>query len=407
MTTTHIGAAAGSEYEWWAPLPLLGSAASGKPALARHDGTMYLAYKEWDGTRIWLASSRGHARAWTVQGVLPGRDTGSGPALVSLGGRLYVVYALVPGGQIECGPVDIRPQPHHLAVMTVNVRVPDLADRHHWWSERLPRIDAMLHCYEDGRGPHIVGMNEVEKHRYDDIQERLSGYDSVWYERGGLLDHDEGQAIFYRRGDITLLESGNFVCTRDERRERGGCTESDTEGKKTNRNIVWGRFRETRSGRTFYVFNAHWGGSTCELRGNGRLLGDLILAREHPADPVIAMGDFNLGEDAETHRLDPAVTELLDRTGLTNAFRMANAPREREQIGTGNDDFGNRRDGDMIDFVLASAPPFQVCDANIDRTMFTDEGVAVASSTSTSHATALRMYSDHWAVWAELAWWPE
>ena len=51
--------------------------------------------------------------------------------------------------------------------MTLNVRVHppdkrrDAASPPHTWEERLPRIGEMIRRYENGRGPHVIGMQEV------------------------------------------------------------------------------------------------------------------------------------------------------------------------------------------------------------------------------------------------------
>ncbi len=65
----------------------------------------------------------------------------------------------------------------------------------------------------------------------------------------------------------------------------------------------------------------------------------------------------------------------------------------------------------MIDFVLVSPQLIDVLDASIDRTMFTSDGQLVNCNqidsqglcTGTNYrAKDLKMYSDHWGVWARL-----
>jgi hypothetical protein len=62
----------------------------------------------------------------------------------------------------------------------------------------------------------------------------------------------------------------------------------------------------------------------------------------------------------------------------------------------------------MIDHVLVSSPSISVA-ADVDRTMFTSEGIAVACDIVTNGSCAngmsardLNLYSDHWAVWATI-----
>lgn len=433
IMTTKGGISPGiSGYDWIAPAgkrpsAVLGSRASERPALAMHFDLMYLAYKFFHSTEIWLGTYNG--RSWILHGAIPGCITAKGPALVSFYQTLYVVFQRATTDEVDYGPVPIPSIPEPLTVMTLNVRERKLSDRSpHRWSERLPRIVSMLQRYEDGQGPHIVGMQEVQRNQYHHLRDSLHTLDylSVWAERGGPLFWNplEGMALFYRPDRVELLEWGEFTITHSERRVRGGCPDSYVwGGDHSNRNIIWGRFRDLIAHRTFYVFNSHFGGGDwCELRGNALFMADNINSRSLRTDPIIAIGDFNMGEyaghinEGETKDFDNEFIELLNNTGLENAYRRINSYYETEKFSTQNDDFSNMRWGKMIDFVLISAPPFQVSDADIDRTMFTRGGDPVncyridhtgRCEDTTNLASYLRMYSDHWAVWASLGWFPE
>ena len=422
-----------SGYDWTAhvgtePSAVLGSRASERPALAMHVDLMYLAYKVFHSTAIWFGTYNG--RSWILHGAIPRCITAQGPALVSFYQTLYVVFQrATTEGEVDYEPVPTPSIPEPLTVMTLNVRERKLSDRRpHRWSDRLPRIVSMLQRYEDGQGPHIVGMQEVQRNQCRHLRDSLHALDylSVWAERGGPLfwNPREGAALFYRPDRVELLEWGAFTITHRERRVRGGCPDPYVRGgDHSNRNIIWGRFRDLIAHRTFYVFNSHFGGyDWCERRGNALFMADNINSRSHRTDPVIAIGDFNIGEyaghiyEGEPRDFDNEFIELLNNTGLENAYRRIHSYYETEQFSTGNSNFSNLRWGKMIDFVLVSAPPFQVYDADIDRTMFTEGGDPVncyridsaGRCEDTIHmARYLRMYSDHWAVWANLVWFPE
>lgn len=418
-----------SGYDWTAPVgtepsAVLGSRASERPALAMHRDLMYVAYKEDRGRRIWFGTY--NLRSWILHGVIPGCITARGPALVSFYQTLYVVFQRATTGEVDYGPVPTPSIPEPLTVMTLNARVNSRSDRFpNRWRDRLPRIVTMLQRYEDGQGPHIVGMQEVKWRQYRHLRDSLHAldYNSVWEPRGGPLfwTRSEGMALFYRPDRVDLLEWGEFTITHRGRRERGGCPERWVwGGDHSNRNIIWGRFRDLIADRTFYVFNSHFGGyDFCERGGNALFMADNINHRPHTTDPVIAMGDFNIGEDIGEDGdlvIDEEFQDLLNNTGLVTSYRRIHSFHETQQFGTGNAHFSNLRTSKKIDFVLVSAPPFQVYDADIDRTMFTESGDPVncyridhmGRCEDTDHiARYLRMYSDHWAVWASLVWFPE
>jgi endonuclease/exonuclease/phosphatase family metal-dependent hydrolase len=418
---------------WTRSLSIPGTDADRKPALAAHGDNVYLAYKERGRTAIRLCSHNG--RSWIVHPALSGCNTDEGPALVSFRDSLFVVFGEAGTGAVDVRQVTVPPPPDPFVVLTVNIREKKLGDdAPNRWEDRIPRIVKMLYRYGAGRGPHIVGMQEVQENQYKDLTDSrgdwMGDYRSIWAPRGGPQHWNpwEGLALFYRPDAIELLDSGHRIYTAKERRDRGECRRDDKPKKLDNRIIVWGRFREIRSGRTFYVYNNHFGGNPdCEMVGQTLILADLIANRSHPHDPIIIIGDFNVGEEADGSLRD-AFRQLLERTRTTNCYRQIQDRLENSEFKTGIDDeYGIRRVGPMIDFILVSGdsdatdstiapPPFQVCDADIDRTMFTEGGGPVNCHRIDAHgrcegtehqASALRMYSDHWAVWAGLTWFPE
>jgi endonuclease/exonuclease/phosphatase family metal-dependent hydrolase len=73
------------------------------------------------------------------------------------------------------------------------------------------------------------------------------------------------------------------------------------------------RLRDRWSGESFDIYNLHFDYSSLQNRLNSaRLVADRIVAREHPEDGVIALGDFN------APRFFPAV-RIVAAAGLTVA----------------------------------------------------------------------------------------
>lgn len=53
--------------------------------------------------------------------------------------------------------------------------------------------------------------------------------------------------------------------------------------------VVWGRFRDKVTDKTFYVYNTHFPtGHHCERVGSAHIMAERIAQRHHPSNPVIA-----------------------------------------------------------------------------------------------------------------------
>jgi endonuclease/exonuclease/phosphatase family metal-dependent hydrolase len=393
-----------------------------RPGLAMHRDLMCLAYKGHHIPDVGMAYYTG--TFWMHQGIVPGYLTNVGPALVSFRNEtLYIIYREAGReGQICYGPVPVPDSddlPLPMTAMTLNVRIHPIGSRLSWWGDdhphhwldRLPRIVEMIRRFESGQGPHLIGMQEVRHGQYDDLVEHLPGYESVWADRGGPLQGNEGQAIFFRSDRIELLDWHNRRMGYSELRRMGDC-ERDA-GSWPFRNIVWGRFRDTMTDQCFYVYNTHFGGDTCYKRGQATIMAQLIAERPHSTEPFIVMGDLNTGLE-EDGSPEEVFSHLYDSISLVIPYQTMHPIRAGMHFGTGNKDYHNRRAGPMIDFVLVP-PSILVFDADIDRTMFTDAGrlATVPCYAVDGEGFCLdvgdmdnfdRMYSDHWAVWASIAW---
>lgn len=428
VMVTHYRFSPGIGWAWTSPMPIQEVRSDSKPGLAMHRDWMFLAYKQLHRPEIGLSIYAGNY--WIDMGTLPGYLTSEGPALVNYHQRLaadyrqrlYVVYREANTGEVWYGPVPVPDTiPEALTVMTLNVRIHPLdpwrrgeGDEHpNHWQERLPRIITMLQCYIERQGLHIIGMQEVRPRQYDDLRELLPEYESIYETRGGFMQGREGVALFYRSDRVELLDWGERVMSYWERKRRSGCPWMISWGNWPNRNIIWGHFRDrSHLDRSFYVFNTHFGGDECHKESEALIMAELIAGRDHAADPVIAMGDFNTGQQADG-MFEVPFTTLRREAGLENAYRTIHPFYVGQQFASGNRHYGNKRCGRMIDLVLVS-PSFRVFNADIDRTMFTEAGSPAIVPCNECHLETgycedlggayAYMYSDHWAVWAGLGW---
>lgn len=404
ITQGHYGSG------WSKPKVIPGAWSLHRPTLAMHGDLLYAAFKSSTSEQIWIAIYNG--RSWILHRTIPGHYTSEGPALVSYRNKLYVLYKGHNSDRFWYGEVpDTTPQ--ILTVMTLNVCMLRKKSPNRW-SDRLPRIIKMLKIYENGKGPHILGIQEVTPGMYNDLRNRMPEphHRSIFERRGGpaTQEPDEGIAFFYRPDRVELLEWGEFVMTQDDRKRWGNCRPSSG-GHPENRHIIWGRFRDKLANRAFYVYNTHFGGSSCQTTGCAHIMARHIRDRAYSTKPVIAMGDFNVGMEKNGQHHGSYQT-LLNHTRLVNSY--CSIHDKKGKFATHNDDFANIRTGRMIDYILIS-PSFQVYDADIDRTMFTRNGDPIpcyridpqGRCSKLHRASDLLMYSDHWAVWTNLVWSPE
>lgn len=131
-------------------------------------------------------------------------------------------------------------------------------------------------------------------------------------------------------------------------------------GNRVTRIVTWARLRDRAGGGAFYVFNTHWDHESQIARErSAALLLARIAARRCTEDPVLVMGDFNVGED------NPAFRALVGTdAGLRETFRMLHP--DATEVGTYHG-FAGESAGDKVDAILAS-PEWKVFGAAIVRT---------------------------------------
>jgi endonuclease/exonuclease/phosphatase family metal-dependent hydrolase len=97
------------------------------------------------------------------------------------------------------------------------------------------------------------------------------------------------QPILYRKSRFQALDQGFFFFSPDPDRLYARPWKGRFPAFSS-----WARLRDTESGETFYVYNVHFDYSSRRNRLNSaRLVADRVTARNHPADGVIVLGDFN------------------------------------------------------------------------------------------------------------------
>lgn len=180
-----------------------------------------------------------------------------------------------------------------LRVVSYNLRYDNPADGPNAWPYRIDRIAAFVRFYE----PDVLGVQEALRSMLDSLQVRLPDYRWVGVGRTDGRDGGEFSAIFYRTDRLELLESRTFWLSPTP--EVPGSRGWDAA---LERICTWARFRDRRTGRTFFVFNTHFDHEGTQARLESARLLHRVIAEHARTAPVLLTGDFNTTEDTPPYR---------------------------------------------------------------------------------------------------------
>lgn len=172
----------------------------------------------------------------------------------------------------------------------------------------------------------------------------MKGLDSYGYIGVGRDDGKEkGEyaAIFYKKNQLSLLDSGNFWLSPTPERASLGWDAACI------RICTWGKFQDKVSGKQFYFFNTHMDHvGTVARRESARL----ILKRINQLSkglPTILTGDFNVDQTDEIYQIFSNSWVLRDC--------YTNALQRMTPTGTWNDFMQDSRSKSRIDHIFVSS----------------------------------------------------
>ena len=149
--------------------------------------------------------------------------------------------------------------------------------------------------------PLIFGTQEVLYNQLQDLQQGLDGYDYIGIGRDDGEREGEHEAIFYKKDQLTLLDSGNFWLSETPEKPGLGWDAACI------RICTWGKFqvnaKKKKDRTTFYFFNLHMDHVGVVAR---REAAKLVVARiqEIANDArVILTGDFNVDQTNEIYNI--------------------------------------------------------------------------------------------------------
>jgi endonuclease/exonuclease/phosphatase family metal-dependent hydrolase len=184
----------------------------------------------------------------------------------------------------------------HFIVGTYNMRNDnnkDDAAEGNGWQTRYPVIASMLRFHQFD----IFGTQECMQHQLEDIKNSLPGFDYIGIGRDDGKQAGEHSAIFYNTQKFTLLDKGDFwLSTITDRPNKGWDAVLP-------RICSWGKFKENKTGFTFYFFNLHMDHVGVQARAESAKL-VLSKLKEMAGDtPAILTGDFNVDQTSESYKL--------------------------------------------------------------------------------------------------------
>ena len=226
-----------------------------------------------------------------------------------------------------------------LYVGTYNIRYNNPNDKKEGnaWAQRCPQLCDFINFEQ----PEIFGTQEVLVDQLHDLMKGLDGYGYIGVGRDDGKEKGEYAAIFYKKNQLSLLDSGNFWLSPTPERASLGWDAACI------RICTWGKFQDKISGKQFYFFNTHMDHvGTVARRESARL----ILKRINQLSkglPTILTGDFNVDQTDEIYKIFSSSGVLRDC--YTNALqRMA-------PTGTWNDFMQDSRSKTRIDHIFVSS----------------------------------------------------
>ncbi|MCC6781453.1 MAG: endonuclease/exonuclease/phosphatase family protein [Planctomycetes bacterium] len=265
-----------------------------------------------------------------------------------------------------------------LRVVTYNIRYGSATDGLDRWELRGPRLIATI----DGLAGDLVALQEAEAFQVRELLTALPRYAALGVHRDDGRTRGESCTILYDRARFAVAESATFWLS--ETPERVASKSWDAA---LPRICTWARFVELDGGRACYVFNVH-----LDHRGQDSRVASTRLVRERMRAvvtrvgfeaPAVLLGDFNAGED------NPAFTSLF-----------AQAPEDPLQL---VDSYRAIHPSDLAGTFNGFDPESDGGSRKIDHLLVT-RGLAVRGAGIDRRLIDGRQPSDHFAVWASLAW---
>lgn len=177
----------------------------------------------------------------------------------------------------------------NLNIATYNLRNDNQSDVGNMWNDRYPYVGKLI-TYHDFD---VFGTQEALPHQLIDLKNILDGYSFYGEGRDGN-GQGEHAAIFYKTDKYTLLDKGDFWLSATP-----DVPSKSWDAPCCNRICTWVKLRDNETGKTFFVFNAHYDYEKDYARNQSSKLVLSKIKEIAKDEPVIFMGDLN-GDASES-----------------------------------------------------------------------------------------------------------
>lgn len=225
-----------------------------------------------------------------------------------------------------------------MIIGTYNIRFDNKRDSGNLWADRAPIVAALLRFHDFD----IFGTQEALKNQLDDISNALPAYSRYGLGRDDGGEKGEHAAVFFKKAKYRLLNKGDFWLSQTPEKPSLGWDATCC-----NRICTWVQLKDIKSGKKFYVFNAHFDHQGVQARKeSSKLILSKInaLAGNHP---VVFMGDLNGDHESEWYRA------IAHSDRLKDSYFMVKDPYVNSSSFNG---FGTAKNGkEIIDHVFVSS----------------------------------------------------
>jgi endonuclease/exonuclease/phosphatase family metal-dependent hydrolase len=214
--------------------------------------------------------------------------------------------------------IDCFAQEASFRVMSFNIRLPVQSDGINYWDLRRPLVASTIRYHE----PDILGVQEAFRRQLDEMTTDMPEY--AWFgvcrTDGSVQPNPDSEfsAILYRKDRFERLEGSTFWLS-----ETPWVAGSKGWDAAFPRIVTWAKFRDLKSGKTFFCFNTHFDHMGEQAREESAKLLLQKMNEIAGKEPVILSGDFNSTDTSKPYLL---LTDPHSTYSMTDALFVSKTP---------------------------------------------------------------------------------